>query len=384
MDVLRKFVAPEFVFGSGSLDLAGQYADHLGGDTILLVTDPGIKKAGWCERVEASLKDKGMSYVIYDNILPNPRDHQVMDGAEFYKTHDCDVILALGGGSVLDAAKGIGIIVSNGGHILDYEGIDRIPRPIPPLICIPTTCGSSADVSQFAIITDTGNSKKIAIVSKALVPDIALVDPSSLVTMERDLLSAVSLDTLTHAIEAYVSTAHSFITDRHSLGAISLIGCYLPKALENPDDPDILGKLMQASLEAGLAFSNASLGMVHAMAHVLGGLKDFPHGECNGLLLKEVCEYNYVSCPGRYDTIAGTLAASHGGTPEKGINGILSELDRVVGATGIQEDMSRFALTKKECGKLAELSLQDICSVTNPREPAKDEITKIYERTFIR
>ncbi len=383
MEILRKFVAPEFVFGTGSLDLAGQYADHMGGNRILLVTDQGIKDSGWCEKVESALSERGMEYVIYDNILPNPREAQIMEGADFYDGQNCDVILALGGGSVLDAAKGIGIIVSNGGHILDYEGIDKIPSPIPPLICIPTTCGSSADVSQFAIITDTGRGKKIAIVSKALVPDISLIDPGTLVTMNRDLLSAVSLDTLTHAIEAYVSTAHSFMTDRHALGAIELIGAYLPRALDDPGNLEYLSKLMQASLEAGLAFSNASLGMVHAMAHVLGGLKDFPHGECNGLLLKGVCEYNYASCAERYDSISSALAASHGEKAAEGVGGILQEIDRLVEATGIKENLGRFALSAGECQTLAELSLQDICSVTNPREPEVTEIRDIYERTFM-
>ena len=382
MEILRKFVAPEFVFGMGSLDLAGQYADHMGGNRILLVTDQGIIDAGWCGKVEAALSEQGMEYVIYDNILPNPRDVQIMEGADFYEEKNCDVILALGGGSVLDAAKGVGIIVSNGGHILDYEGIDKITSPIPPLICIPTTCGSSADVSQFAIITDTGKGKKIAIVSKALVPDISLIDPGTLVTMDQNLLSAVSLDTLTHAIEAYVSTAHSFITDRHALGAIELIGGYLPPALDDPGNLESLSMLMQASLEAGLAFSNASLGMVHAMAHVLGGLKDFPHGECNGLLLKGVCEYNYHSCPDRYNRISAALASSHGIKASEGLESLLQEIDRLVEATGIKENIDRFVLSSEDCQTLAEQSLKDICSVTNPREPEVIEIRAIYERTF--
>ena len=382
MDSLRKFVAPEFVFGLGSIDIAALYTEHLGGNKVLLVTDPGIRKASWCKRVENSLKEKEMDYVIFDDILPNPRDTQVMKGAQFYGENGCDILLALGGGSVLDAAKGIGIVVSNGGQIVDYEGIDKIPRPIPPLVCVPTTCGSSADVSQFAIISDTVRKKKIAIVSKALVPDISLIDPETLTTMDKELLVAVSLDTLTHAVEAYVSTAHSFITDRHALGAIELVGQNLIPAIERPGDIDALTCLMQASLEAGLAFSNASLGMVHAMAHVLGGLKDFPHGECNGLLLRNVCRYNYPHCSERYDRIAEVLAMGDNRKPESGIDGISREIDRLVGGSGINKELPRFALTGEECRTLAKMSLQDICSVTNPREPIEEEIAEIYERTF--
>ncbi len=378
MDSLRKFVCPEFVFGSGAVSLAGRYADLLGGSRVLLVTDPGIRESGWASAVQDSLEERGLNYEIFDHISPNPRDFQVTEGAEFYQEKNCDVIVAVGGGSVLDAAKGIGIVVSNGGDILDYEGVDAIPDPIPPLACIPTTCGSSADVSQFAIINDTKGKRKIAIISKAVVPDIALVDPDTLETMDDELMAAVSLDTLTHSIEAYVSMAHSFITDRHALGAISLLGEHFIPALMHRDNREYQAAMMQASLEAGLAFSNASLGLVHAMAHILGGLKDFPHGICNGLLLQNVCDFNYDACPERYDMIATCL----GGDPGGGREALLKAIGNLVEASGIREDPSRFALSQGECRTLAELSLKDACIVTNPKEPDVKEIASLYEKTF--
>ncbi len=378
MDSLRKFLCPEFVFGSGAISLAGRYAENLGASKVLLVSDPGVEKAGWTDKVADTLKEREIPFEIFDAVQSNPRDFEIMKGAEVYHSLKCDVIVAVGGGSVLDAAKGIGIVVSNEGHILDYEGVDRIPNPMPPLLCIPTTCGSSADVSQFAIITDTGESRKIAIVSKAVVPDVSLIDPDTLQTMDRQLMAAVSLDTLTHAIEAYVSMAHSFITDLHALEAISLVGEYLIPALEHPEDDNLRSRMMQASLEAGLAFSNASLGLVHAMAHVLGGLKDFPHGLCNGLLLQNTCSYNYSSCPDRFDKITRTLTGGYA----QGVEALIEAIDNIVAKTGIREVLDDFQLEKNEILQLAEMSMKDACIVTNPREPELEDIVSIYERTF--
>jgi len=382
MESLRKFLCPEFVFGSGAVSLVGRYAEHMGASRVLLVTDPGIQKAGWASAVVRSLDSQGIAYDMYNQIFPNPRDFQVMEGADYYKQQGCDVIVAVGGGSVLDVAKGIGIVAANGGHILDYEGVDAISEPIPPLICLPTTCGSSADVSQFAIITDTASSRKIAIISKSVVPDISLIDPDTLETMSQELMAAVSLDTLTHAVEAYVSLAHSFMTDRHALGAISLIGTHLLPALKHRENRDFQALIMQASLEAGLAFSNASLGLVHAMAHVLGGQKDFPHGICNGLLLQNVCSFNYDACPERFDTITETLRDHSGKKYSPGKKGLVDALGFLVEATGIRQDLGRFKLTGSECQTLAKMSLKDACIVTNPKVSGHEEIAGLYEQTF--
>ncbi len=381
---LRKFVIPEIIFGADCLELAGQYTAMSGGYRLLLVTDPNIQNSEWFPRILNSLKSMNLPYVIYDEISPNPRDFQVMKGASLYDEAGCDAILAVGGGSVIDAAKGIGIVATNRGHILDFEGIDRIENPIPPLVCVPTTCGSSADVSQFAIINDTAGRRKIAIVSKALVPDISLIDPETLQTLNREQFIAASLDTLSHAVEAFVSTASSVLTDRHSLGAISLLGEHLLSALEDEENRELRANIMNASMEAGLAFSNASLGLVHAMSHVLGGYKDFPHGVCNGLLLKAVCRYNYSSCPERYDTIAAVLARSRGNVPEPGIEGLMNELDVLAEGTGINDSLKSFSLSDDECRLLAEMSLQDICNATNPKEPVMEEVNELYRQVFSR
>ncbi len=196
----------------------------------------------------------------------------------------------------MDCAKGIGIVSTNRKNILDIEGIDNVPIPGPPLICIPTTSGTSADVSQFAIINDTVEKRKIAIISKTVVPDVALIDPLTTLTMPAYLTACTGIDALVHAVEAYVSTANSPLLDLHALEAVRLVCTNLPQVLAAPTDLELRGKMTLASLQAGLAFSNASLGAVHAMAHSLGGLLDLPHGECNALLLDHVVNFNYPRC----------------------------------------------------------------------------------------
>ena len=215
--------------------------------------------------------------------------------------------MAVGGGSVIDCAKGIGIVSSNRRHILEFVGADRIPTPMPPVVCVPTTGGTSADLSQFAIFTDLVARTKVAIVSKAVVPDVSLIDPRTLTTMDRYLTACTGMDALVHAFEAFASNAHSPLTDLHALEAIRLVRTSLPACIRDPSDLDARGRMMLASLEAGLAFSNASLGAVHAMAHSLGGALDLPHGECNSILLSHVVAFNFSTASERYDRIGEAM-----------------------------------------------------------------------------
>ena len=297
---LRKFVAPEFIIGEKARLLAGRYAKNLGARHVLVVTGPEVYKAGWVKDVTGSLEEEEIQYTVFSGVSPNPRDHEVMAGAKIFKESGCDSIVVVGGGSPIDCAKGIGVVFSNRKDILEFEGVDNIPMPPPPLICIPTTAGTGADVSQFAIINDTTRKVKIAIISKKIVPDIALVDPEPLLTLSKELTAHTGMDALTHSVEAYVSNASSPVTDIHALESIQLMHTYLPLAVEHPKKLEWRYQTMLGSLFAGLAFSNASLGAVHAMAHSLGGFSDLPHGECNALLLAHVMEFNYPACPGRF------------------------------------------------------------------------------------
>jgi alcohol dehydrogenase class IV len=275
----------------------------------------------------------------------------------------------------MDCAKGIGIVSSNKRHILTFKGVDQVPIPSPPLICIPTTSGTSADVSQFAIVTDTQNKVKIAIVSKAVVPDVALIDPATTVTMNAYLTACTGMDALVHAMEAYVSNAHSPTTDLHALEAVRLVAANLIRAIQHPDDMETRALVMLGSLYAGLAFSNASLGAVHAMAHSLGGFLDFAHGEANAILLPHVLEFNYEASPERYLQIGKAM-----GAPDRDKGSFLAAVTQLVKAAGIQHSLGALGLQVGDIPELARKAMLDACMVTNPRRPTQQDIEAIYER----
>ncbi|WP_321991998.1 alcohol dehydrogenase-like regulatory protein ErcA [Marispirochaeta aestuarii] len=383
---MRKFVAPEFIFGIGARKRCPDYIRTFGGGKVLLVSDPGVEDAGWTQEIAALLRQNRIPYVLYDSVSPNPRDTEVMKGAEFYLQNDCSMILVVGGGSPIDCAKGIGIVVSNDRSILSFEGVDNVPVPMPPLICIPTTAGTSADVSQFAIILDTGNSNKIAIVSKGVVPDISLIDPETTKTMDMALSAETGMDALTHAVEAFVSNASSPVTDMHALRAVEYLALYLPRVIDEPQDSTVRSGIMMGSLLAGLAFSNASLGLVHAMAHSLGGLLDLPHGLCNSLLLEHVSLFNFDAEPEKYRRVAAVLSRrALEDVPLQSTPRVLQEaLKGLREILFLGNSLDAGPIDETTVNMLAHRALNDPCTVTNPKDADTGDLIKIYEKILHR
>ena len=380
---IRKFVSPEIVFGDGALHLLGRYATNFGANRVFLVTDQGVVNDGLVDKAVRILRAAGVDAIVYSHVSPNLRDFEVMVGAAAYHRDACDVIVALGGGSPMDCAKGISVVSVNGGNILDLEGVDKVGAPGPPLICIPTTAGSSADVSQFAIITNVHGQVKNAIISKSVVPDVALIDPSTTLTMGRYLTLCTGVDALVHAVEAYVSSASSDLSDLHALEAIRLLHRYLPEVVERLDDLWLRDRMMLASLEAGLAFSNASLGAVHAMAHSLGGLLDLPHGECNALLLDHVMAFNYSAAPERYNRI-GEIFGVHltGLSDQEKCQAVLDSIRSFKEQLGLQSGLSKRGVRSEDIGLLARKAYADPCMATNPQRPQIADIEAIYQEAF--
>jgi alcohol dehydrogenase len=380
---LRKFVVPEFVYGTGALTLIGRYARNFGAKKALVVTDPGVAETVWLEHALASLKDADISWVIFKEVTQNPKDYEVSAGVQFFSANECDIIIAVGGGSPMDCAKGIGIAFANGKNVLTFEGVDEVAMPGPPLICIPTTAGTSADVSQFAIINDTNRHVKIAIISKTVVPDVALIDPETTTTLSADLTATTGLDALVHAIEAYVSNANSSITDLHALAAIPLLVNNMVPAIKSPLDMAYRNNMMQGSLLAGLAFSNASLGLVHAMAHSLGGLSGLAHGMCNAMLLDHVVDFNYSSTPERYDQISLSMGLDIDElTPEERKLVLISRLIQLRTKAGITKTLGAFGITPADIHQLAVNAFNDPCLATNPRKISVKEIEALYEKAL--
>ncbi|WP_411680171.1 alcohol dehydrogenase-like regulatory protein ErcA [Clostridium thailandense] len=376
---LKKFVVPEFIYGKDARLLAGRYAKNLGARKILIVTDPGIIKAGWVDELIDSLEAFKFKYVIFKDVSPNPRDFEIMAGAEVFNKEKCNFIISIGGGSSMDCAKGIGIVAANFRNIVDFEGVDKVTIPGPPLICIPTTSGSSADVSQFSIVLNTQKKVKIAIISKTVVPDIALIDPVTLTTMNSYLAACTAMDAMTHAIEAYVSNAQSPISDLHAIEAISLISENILNALSNLDNIELMGKLMLGSLHAGMAFSNASLGAVHAMAHSLGGMLDLPHGECNAILLKHLVNYNFKYSEERFRNISSAMGLNLSReSNEYVLKSLTEKIELLRFGVGISSNFKSLNIDRNRIPILAENALKDVCMITNPVMPIKDEIEEIY------
>lgn len=380
---LRKFVAPEFVFGVGSRHLAGRYVKNLGGRKVLIVSDPGVVAAGWPQDVIVSLEAAGIPYVLFTGVTPNPKVAEVEAGVALFAAERCNALIAVGGGSPIDCAKGIGIVSSNHQPIQAFEGVDLVRAAMPPLICVPTTGGTSADVSQFAIISNPLERVKFAIISKSVVPDLALIDPETLTSMDAYLTACTGLDALTHAIEAYVSTARSAMTDLHAIEAIRLLSAHLLPSIAAPHDLELHTMVMQGSLQAGLAFSNAILGANHAMAHSLGGALDIAHGECNAILLDHVIEFNFSAVPERFDQIAAAMGMDlrgMGSVARK--NALLHHVRDLKARAGIVRTLHGFGINRHDLSFFSNHALSDPCMATNPRKASRRDIEVVYEESL--
>ncbi len=377
---VSKFIVPEIVFGEGALTEVGDAARRVGGRHVLVVTDPNIIQAGWVDRATALLEAAGLRWSVWHGLTANPKDREVAAGFEHYAERGCDVLVAIGGGSSIDTAKGIAVLSANGGRILDYEGIDRVTKPIPPLVAVPTTSGSGADVSQFAIITDTTRRLKATLIGKALVPDISVTDPRLTTTLSEFQRAATGMDALTHGIEAYVSIAASFLTDTHALNAIRLIGGYLRHTIEDPDDAQARASMARASLEAGLAFTNAILGATHAISHQLGGALDLPHGLVDSILLPHVMRFNAAAVPERYVPIAEALGLDVRGLPvgEAGEAAAVA-VEELAGKLGLPPGLASIGVQSSDLDLFAKNALDDACMTTNPRPVSADDVVALFE-----
>jgi alcohol dehydrogenase class IV len=375
---LLKFEIPEIIFGRGSLEQLGHCSRRMGGDRVMLVTDPGLIANGWVDEALGFLKQEGLKTIVYDNVVTNPRSYQVEQGAVEYARNECDVIVAIGGGSPMDTAKGIAILASNKGRIEDYVGCNLITQPIPPLICVPTTAGTGSDVSQFAIIADQEKKTKMTILSRAIMPDISLIDPRLLQTKSAELIASTGMDALTHAIEAYVSSLSWPLTDPHASHAIKLVFRHLRDAVRSKSLEPLEGMAI-ASLEAGAAFSNAILGAVHALAHPLGGYYDMHHGLANSILLPVVLKRNLEHAPEKYALIANAMGINtRGKSAKEAAEQVPEKIELLIRALHIPNKLSQVGVRAEDIPLLAREAVEDLCMMTNPQRYDVDAIEAMY------
>lgn len=380
---ISKFVTPEIIYGCGSLSQVGESTLRLGASKVFVVSDAGVINAGWVDKCLDYLHAVNLSTEVFSDLTTNPKDSEVLAGTERYLAAGCDSIVAVGGGSPTDVAKAVAILVSNGGQPSDFEGINRITRPLPPMVMVPSTAGAGSEVSQFAIIVDTRRHLKMSIISKSLVPDIALVDPELLRTKDSRLAAATGIDALTHGIEAFVSLAATPLTDIHALLAVQLIARHLGRAVRNRDDLEANSHLAMASLSAGIAFSNAILGATHAMTHQVDGLLDQHHGETNASILPHVMAYNLPACPEKYARLAAALGREVGSRSPlqagaQAIDAVVELLEDI----GLNQGLRELGLDAAAIPELSRNALQDACLVTNPRPALAEDIQNIFRQAY--
>jgi alcohol dehydrogenase len=349
-----------------------------GGSRALVVTDPGVLAAGWVDRALPHLAAAGVSWQVWSGLTPNPKDTEVAAGFEQYRESGCDVLVAIGGGSPIDAAKAVAVLSGNGGRILDYEGIDTIAKPIPPMVMVPSTGGSGADVSQFCVITDTGRRLKATIAGRALVPDISVTDPSLLTTMPPELSAHTALDALSHGIEAYVSKAASFLSDGHALAAIRGVLDHLLPSIDDPADLRAREGIARASLQAGIAFTNALLGATHAIAHQIGGYLDLPHGLLNAILLPHVMRFNAVTHADRFVGVAAAMGVETARlTPFEAAEAAVASVQRLREKVGIPAGLAKVGVRREYLARFAADAMHDAYLTTNPRAVSEDDVERI-------
>lgn len=376
-----KFEVPEIIFGRGLLNQIGACARRLGAHKVFLVSDQGLFAAGWVDRALKSIMEAGLEVIYFDHITPNPKDVEVEQGALEYIRHSCDVIVGLGGGSSMDAAKGVAILVSNGGRIRDFEGSDRIIRPLPPLVLCPTTCGTGSDVSQFAIINDTERRCKLTIMSRCVAPDISLTDPDTLETLPDEYVCTTATDALSHAMEAFFSVASTTLTDVHAIKALRLVSTSLVKAVRERKPGD-LENLARASLHAGMAFSNSLLGIVHALAHPIGGLYDANHGSINAVLLPEVIRYDIPVVTEKLPELAWGLGHRTDGNLATASEVVQEALEDMLDAAGAPRSLKSLGVKRQDLPELAKRALNDVCIVTSPRQADEKDLLSILEKAY--
>lgn len=371
------------LMGAGAVAEVGKQAKILGGSKALVVTDKPLINAGIVKKVTDFLEKSGVEYVIFDSVQPNPTVENVHEGVDLYKKENCDVIIAVGGGSPIDCAKGIGLVITNGGSIKDYEGLDKSEKPMPPFIAVNTTAGTASEMTRFTIITDTDRHVKMAIVDWHVTPNVAINDPELMISMPVALTAATGMDALTHAIEAYVSTIATPVTDSAAIKAIELIGKYLRPAVANGKNLEARDKMAYAEFLAGMAFNNASLGFVHAMAHQLGGFYDLPHGVCNAILLPHVERFNMIACPERFVDIAIALGENVKGlSTMEAADVALEAIQRLSQDIGIPSGLKELGVKEEDLPILAENAIKDACGLTNPRKATKEDIIQIFKNAM--
>ncbi|HEY82303.1 MAG TPA: iron-containing alcohol dehydrogenase [Dehalococcoidia bacterium] len=383
----RAFRVPRLIItGCGASEQAGEEIGKLGLKRGLVVTDRALVKMGVLDGITRALERSGIGFALFDGVFAEPTVEFVREGLEIYRKNGCDFLLAVGGGSPIDTAKAIAVMATNPGSIEDYQGLGKIKQKGSPIIAIPTTAGTGSEVTPFTIITDTRRDVKMLIGSPYLMPEIAIVDPLLTLSLPKEITATTGIDALTHAIEAYVSLKAQPMSDIFALSAIKLIAANLPRAWTDGGDIEAREKTMLGALQAGIAFGNSSVALVHGMARPIGACFHVPHGASNAALLGVVMDFSLEGNPARYADIARAMGEKVSG---------LSDLEAArLAARAVKRliqdikvpSLRELGVEKEKLEKLAPKMAEDAISsgspANNPRQASKEEIIELYHQAY--
>lgn len=373
-------------FGVGSRKMIAEEVAKRGYTKALVVTDKDLVKFGVATQVTDVLKNAGIPFEVFDEVKPNPTVTNVKNGIAAFKAAGADFIVAIGGGSSMDTSKAIGIIINNPefSDVVSLEGVANTKKKSVPVIALPTTAGTAAEVTINYVITDEKNVKKMVCVDPNDIPTLAIIDPELMLSMPRGLTASTGMDALTHAIEGLITLGAWEMSDMFEIKAIEMIAKWLPKVVENPSDIEARDGMATAQYIAGMAFSNVGLGLVHGMAHPLGAYYDIPHGVANALLLPFVMEYNKESnAKAKFRTIANAMGVDTSKMDDdQAAQAAVDAVKALAIKVHIPQHLKEIGVPESGLPTLAQAAFNDVCTPGNPRKATVEDILALYKKAF--
>ncbi|PYG88742.1 alcohol dehydrogenase [Ruminiclostridium sufflavum DSM 19573] len=375
-------VPQDIVFGIGSLSKLPMLLQKIGSGKVLIISGRFLERLGAVKKVADIIEASGISYETFLEVEANPSIETVKAASEAYKKSGATSIVVLGGGSPMDVAKAAGVLAGFGGEVTQYEGADRVPGRIDPIIAIPTTAGTGSEVTAFSVITDKTRNYKLTIFSNKLIPEYALLDPELIMSLPSDIAAATCMDALVHALEAYLSTAASPFSDAMAEKALELIGKSIRPFVSSRNNEEAASGMMLGSMFAGIAFAWARLGNVHAMAHPLGGFFNIPHGMANAILLPVILEYNALTDTGKYEKIYNCIKRSKAARMNFTPKILIEEIRELNQSLGIPAALSELGVTEDTIPDMARDAMKSGNILVNPRQSTQKDIEMLYKKAL--
>jgi len=377
------YLPTRVIFGAGKSKTSGEVIHSLGGRKVLVVSDPGVIEANLLDEILSSIESTGLDYTVFSDVGHEASLTQVQEGLNVLRAEECDILLSVGGGSVMDTAKGIGCLANNPGNLRDYEGPEKFKNPPLPTVAVPTTAGSGSELSFGAVISDDERNYKFSFRSSMQIPKVALLDPELLKTTPPGLAAATGMDALSHGLEAYVSRWSNSMTDAYCRQNFYLVGKYLRRFVSDSADVEAASGMLLASSMGSMAFNVARLGLVHAIGHPLGAKFKLPHGVTCALLMPHVMEFNRTACPGKFVDIAiGLYGGAKKGSAIKQPQAAITAVEGLMDDIGIRADFSSYEINEELLSRIADETLSSGMQLTNPKDCNKNDILDILHGLF--